>query len=117
MDSLIKELLAQPNHSEARAWLNKHSDKYFINLGELPTNQDSLELVEKFYVNGALEVIAVEIDKYPEEGENTGRLIIVLPHNKEKRDKILELCSAISEEQGFDRLIDTGQTHVFLMLD
>lgn len=117
MDNLIQKLLAQPNHAEARTWFNKHTDEYFINLGELETNQASLELVENFYSSGATEVIAVEIDQYPEEGENTGRLVIVLPDDKGKREKVLALCSDISEGQGFDRHTDIGQTHEFLMLD
>ena len=117
MDDFIQKILSKPNHSEARAWLNKHTDEYFINLGELPTNEESLALVSKFYANGAVEVVAVEIDQYPDEGENTGKLVIALPSEKEKREKVLGLCSDLAEEQGFDRLTDEGQTHVFVMLD
>ena len=117
-ESFIEARLANPNKVEARSWLeNTHSDEYFVNLGELGSNEESLDLIDKFYSAGAVEVIAVEIDKYEGEGENTGKLVVVLPEDKERRAKILELCSNIAEEQGFDRLEDFGQKRVFLMLD
>ena len=117
-ESFIKARLANPNKAEARSWLEDiHSDEYFVNLGELESSEKSLDLVNSFYDAGAVEVIAVEIDKYEDEGENAGKLVIVLPEDKEQRAKVLDLCSNIVEEQGFDRLEDFGQKRVFLMLD
>ena len=116
-ESFIEARLANQNKAEVRSWLeNTHTDEYFVNLGELGSNEESLDLVDKFYDAGAVEVIAVEIDKY-EEGENTGKLVIVLPEDTEKRAKVLGLCSEIAEGQGFDRVEDFGQKRVFLMLD
>ena len=100
-----------------RAWLGGHRDDYFINLGELESNEASLQLVNRFYEAGAIEVVAVEIDKYEGEGENTGKLVVVLPEGAEQRSKVLDLCSDIAQQQGFDPLEDFGQRRVFIMLD
>jgi hypothetical protein len=115
-EELIAARLANPNKAEARAWLDKHTDKCRATLGEL-LNDESLELVNNLYNVGAVEVIAVEIDEYESEGENTGKLVIVLPGDKENRAKVLNICSGIAEELGFDPLTDYGQKRVFLMLD
>jgi hypothetical protein len=116
-ERFIEQRLANPKQAEARAWLDGHNDEYFINFGESGSNEESRELVDKFYDYGAVAVIAVEIDKYEGAGKNTGKLVIVIPENKEQRAKILDLCNDIAEEQGFDRLEDFGQRRVFLMLD
>ena len=116
-EEFIDARLADPNKAEVRAWLGGHSDGYFINLGELESNEASLQLANRFYDAGAVEVVAVEIDKYEGEGENTGKLVVVLPEDRQQRAKILDLCSDIAQEQGFDRLDDFGQRRVFVMLD
>ena len=66
---------------------------------------------------GQLKSLAVEINKYEGEGENTGKLVVVLPEGGEQRSKVLDLCSDIAQEQGFDPLEDFGQRRVFIMLD
>ena len=116
-EKFIDARLADPNKAEVRAWLGGHSDEYFINLGELESNEASLQLVNRLYEAGAIEILAVEINKYEGEGENTGKLVVVLPEGGEQRSKVLDLCSDIAQEQGFDPLEDFGQRRVFIMLD
>ena len=116
-ERFVQERLANPNKAEAYSWLDECSDESFRNVGELESNEKSLDLINEIYRAGAVEVIAVEIDKYPDGGENTGKLVIVMPEEPEKRRKVLEWCSRISEEQGFAAREDFGQRHEFVMLD
>src|SRR5437870_3819650 len=115
-EKFIDARLADPNKAEVRAWLGGHRDDYFINLGELESNEASLQLVNRFYEAGAIEIVAVEIDKYEGEGENTGKLVVVLPEGGEQRSKVFDLCSDIAQEQGFDPLEDFGQRRVLSCL-
>ena len=116
-ERFIQELLVNPNRAEAFSWLDEGSDESFRNVGELETNEQSLDLIQEIYKAGAVEVVAVGIDKYPDGGENTGKLVIVMPEEPEKRRTVLEWCSKISEAQGFATHEDFGQRHAFVMLD
>ena len=116
-ERFVHELLANPNRAEAHSWLEECSDESFRNVGELESNEKSLDLIQEIYRAGALEVIAVEIDKYPDGGENTGKLVIVMPKEPNKRRKVLGWCSKISEDHGFAAHEDFGQQHEFVMLD
>ncbi len=116
-ERFVQELLANPNKAEAHSWLDESSDESFRNIGVLESNEKSLDLIQEIYRAGAVEVIAVEIDKYPDGGENTGKLVIVMPEGPEERRRVLEWCSKISEEQGFATHEDFGQRHEFIMLD
>jgi hypothetical protein len=116
-DEFIRKLLDNPDKAEAYSWLDECSDDSFRNVGELESNEKSLDLIREIYDAGAVEVIAVEIDKYPDGGENTGKLVIALPEEPEERKRVLEWCSKVSEAQGFAPHEDFGQTHEFVMLD
>lgn len=116
-ERFIQRLLESPNKAEAYSWLDECGDESFRNVGELESNEKSLDLIHEIYRAGAVEVIAVEIDKYPDGGENTGRLVIVMPEEPEKRRAVLEWCSKISEGWGFAAREDHGQRHELVMLD
>jgi hypothetical protein len=116
-EQFIQQLLAGPNSAEAYSWLDECSDESLRTVGELESNEQSLDLIQEIYTAGAVKVIAVEIDKYPDGAENTGKLVILLPAETEARKRVLEWCSKISEEQGFAAHEDVGQKHVFVMLD
>ena len=75
----IQKLLADPNKAEAFSWLDECEGDSFRTVGAWESNEQSLDLIREIYKAGAVEVIAVEIDKYPGGGENTGRLVIVMP--------------------------------------
>jgi hypothetical protein len=118
MKSFCESLISAPNAKEAREWLQSGRRCRFT-LGELDSTEESLALVEKAYVAGAVQVTAVEIDDYPDMGgcQNTGKLVITLPDAPSKRAKVLAWASKIVEDQGFDALTDTGERYVFVMLD
>ncbi len=78
--------------------------------------QTRSQLVEELYAAGAVEVLAVEIDRY-EEGENSGKLVIELSQIAQDREMVLDIAGKIAESQGFDRVTDDGQKYVFVMLD
>ena len=67
-----------------------------------------MQLVEELYAAGAVEVLAVEIDRY-EEGENSGKLVIELSQIAQDREMVLDIAGKIAESQGFDRETDNGQ--------
>ncbi len=115
-DAFIQGFLGGPNDQEVIAWLKGGTDNDFRSLGELTTNEESTTFAEQIYIAGAAEVVAVEIDKYPE-GQNTGKLVIRLPDDTDARRAVFEWLGDIGSEQGFDPEKDNGQAHLFVMLD
>jgi len=104
--------------AEALAWLKGNGGRN--TLGELPTNEESIALIEEAYHAGAEEVLAIEIDEYDEDDgvhENTGKLIVRLPMESAARRRVLGWCGKQAEAQGYDAEDDEGQTHVFVALD
>ena len=116
MDDFIRERLEDPDSkkAEALAWLEASGAKN--TLGELPTTKASIALVKEAYKAGAEEVLAVEIDEFEGVG-NTGKLIVRLPSDPEERKRAFKWCGKLAEKSGFDAEQDTGQTHLFIMLD
>jgi MORN repeat variant len=112
----IEELLASPESKEALAWL-KVGAPASRTLGELPTHKESVGLVTELYSLGAAKVTAVEIHRYETGEENTGKLVITLPADISGRDRIFAWCARKAEELGFDPETETGQQHLFVMLD
>ena len=111
-----RERLEDPNSkkAEALAWLE--NSKGNNTLGELSTTEESVALVKEAYEAGAVEVLAIEIDQY-DEMENTGKLIVKLPREPAPRERVFRWCGNQAEAQGFDAEKDSGQTHLFIMLD
>jgi hypothetical protein len=115
-DTFIHKLLDNPNKAEALSWLKDGGEDSFRNLGELDTTEESIALVQHLYDLGAVEVLAVEIDTYPE-GQNTGKLVITLPDTSEARKKIFAWSSEQAESLGFAPDKDVGQKQLFVGLD
>ena len=115
-DPAVGEWLADPQTKEALQWL-KEGPTLDRTLGELPTREASVKLVEKLYALGALKVWAVRIESSdPAEG-NTGKLLIGLPMEKQSRQKLFRWAAKEARRHGFDPETDTGQQHLFVMLD
>jgi hypothetical protein len=112
---LIRKLLKSPSQSEALSWLQNAGDEVRT-LGELSSNEESVSLVENLYSLGAVKVLAVEIDHYPE-GQNSGKLIVELPSDPQKRAQLFRSVGEHVERRGFERDKDTDQCHLFLWLD
>ena len=93
MDELVDAYFLSEDDppQEASAWLKAGAGH--CTLGELATTSSSLRLVKAVYKAGAVKVWAVAIDRYPDGSENTGKLVIELPHDHEARMSILKWVS------------------------
>jgi subtilase family serine protease len=112
----IQKFLDNPNKQEVLAWLDKDvTENYAVTLGEMDVNE-SYDFARKIYNFGAVEVLAVEIDSYPD-GENTGKLLIVLPNDIEKRKTLFVWNAHNAKSLGFEAEKDFGQEYIFVMLD
>ena len=116
-DKFVQQFLGAPDTREVLEWLRTTPDGEFRSLGESGSTEDSIALAQEIYDAGAAEVLAVEIDEYEDEVQNTGRLVIKLPDEAEARKRVFAWTNAISESHGFDPEPDTGQHYLFTMLD
>jgi hypothetical protein len=114
-EAFCEQVLKRGRTEEAISWL-KDKSKGVITLGELQTNKESLKLAQKIYRLGAEKVLAVEIGS-DEHGENSGKLIIVLPDDPERRKRLFRWSNTTARSLGFDPDVDIGQKHLFAMLD
>lgn len=115
-DEFVQQFLESPSTKEALAWLQAGSDSDFRSVGESESTEESIALIQQIYDAGAEEVLAVDIDEYPE-GQNTGKLVIRLPADPAARERVFAWAGEIAESQGFDAEQDSGQSYVFVMLD
>lgn len=116
LNNFAEALLERGVNDEARAWLQSGDAEDSRTLGELATTAESLQLVDDAYAAGAVRVIAAEIDQYPE-GENTSKLVIVLPDSAGERSALFRWAAPIAEQQGFDPDEEWGQDYLFVMVD
>ena len=121
-DDLSLKLLAGPNVREALAWLEetREPSRSLGAADSVPvyaSQPESLKFVKKLYRLGAVKVHAVEIDGAANEDQNTGELVVELPHEPEVRKKVLQVCNRCVRRHGFDPYPDTGQRYVFFKLD
>ena len=116
-DAFVERFLDSPNTKEALSWLRAASESDFRSVGEHETTEESIALIEEVYDAGAAEVLAVEIDEYPDEGQNTGKLVIKLPDDTNARQRVFAWVGEIAQSQGFDAEQDSGQSYLFVMLD
>ncbi len=112
----IEELLNTSGSREALAWLREGGPEERT-LGELPSREASLEIVQEIYSLGAARVTAVGITTYDTGEENTGKLIVSLPNSAPARAKVFAWCAQEAKHLGFEPERDIGQEHVFVMLD
>lgn len=116
LDELPLKLLQGPRVREALAWLQE-SRQPSRSLGEATGQDESIRLVKALYSLGAVAVHAVEINGGADEDQNTGRIIIELPQDRQQRKNLLEFCGELARDAGFDSESDLGQRYVLLMLD
>jgi hypothetical protein len=107
--------LLRDGAQEARDWLARGESTR--TLGEFASTASSIRFVSQLVRAGALAAWAVQIDRYPDGTENTGRIVVELPDNREARAKILARLSRKSKAMGAGPIEDAGQKYVFLMLD
>ncbi len=115
-DELPLKLLKGPRVREALSWLEE-SRQPSRSVSEATGQDESIRLVKKLYGLGAVAVHAVEIDGEPAEEQNTGRIVIELSQDQEKRRELLKFCGKLARKEGFDPDPDVGQRYMLLMLD
>lgn len=86
-------------------------------IGQCSRPEDSIELVKDLYVLGAVNVWTFDIDGGSNEEQNSGKLVIELPVDSQKRQQILEKCGELGKELGFDPEADTDQKYTLVILD
>jgi hypothetical protein len=116
-NDFIQGLLRKKNTAEAFSWLDEATDESSRTLGELDSNEKSIDLVAEAYRAGAVKVMAVDIDTYPDGHQNTGKLIVELPEDKSRRKAVFDWCGKQAQATGYDSEEDGGQSHLFVMLD
>lgn len=112
-DDICKGILSSNKAQEARGWFK--SGRCF--LGESDDEQGSIELVESLYKAGAVKIWVFDINIDEPSQQYSGRLIVEMPKNSLKREKIFSICDEIAENFGFDLEEDCGQQYRLLMLD
>ena len=115
-DDFYKKLFAENEMVDAMEWLTE-SDVQERTLGECTRQEDSVGLVQDFIKIGAVKIWTFDIEGGADEEQNSGKLVIELPRDENKRKTILEKCGEIAKAMGFDSEPDTGQKYTFLMLD
>jgi hypothetical protein len=117
----IQEFLDDPNIREAREWLSKATEHDIRSLGESGSSEEARRLIDEIYKAGAAEVLVVDIDEDEIDEQrvlqNSGRLVIKLPESPAEREPLFAWAACNSESHGFDADEDTGQSHLFVMLD
>ena len=116
LDELPLKLLQGPRVREALAWLQE-SRQPSRSLGEATGQDESIRLVKELYSLGAVSVHAVEIDGGAGDEQNTGRIVIELPQDRQQRENLLEFCGELARDAGFDSEFDLEQRYVLLTLD
>lgn len=116
-DEFVQQFLGSPNTREVLKWLGESSETDFRSIGELGSTEESIALANEIYDAGSVEVLAVDIDEYPDEGQNSGKLLIKLPKDSDERKRVFARAGQIALSQGFDPEIDSGQSYLFVMLD
>lgn len=117
--AFIASLLAKPNHSEARAWLqgsNGHASAK--SLGRFKREDDATKFVNALYEAGAVEVIASETYSNKAHDRFADSLLVRLPRTLAKRKAIRKVTAQLQKRKlgAIQPDDDFGETHLFLSL-
>jgi hypothetical protein len=104
-DEFIQKFRADPSQAEARQWLASDGNR---NIGEM-TPEGSREFIEEGYKAGATKILAVEI-----QDETTNCLVVELPLNGVRRQRVFAWNNQNAQGSGFDPDEDWGQKEVFV---
>jgi hypothetical protein len=108
-----------PGARDSLEWLKGAAEESERSLGELPSAEDSVELVNEFLSAGAKRVLAINIQVDDDGSENTGELLVELPSRRatKKRRSVLDACNEQNQNLGFSPIKDTGQKYIHVALD
>lgn len=114
--------LTGQKHYEARQWLADNAGPSPLASNRFGEKENAIAFVEQLYQAGARAVYVVNIMNDPqtirdEGGPYADSLVVMLPEDKDKREKLFELIGAESRREGFDPDKDHGQKELFLWWD
>jgi hypothetical protein len=112
-DPFCRKLLDTKTHREALAWVKESKDRDIRTIGEQSPAQ-SLKVVQRLYQEGAQRVWAVDVEKYPNQGQSTNNLVIELPTDPNRRRRLFSMEARAAASGGFDPVSDDGQHYMFL---
>ncbi len=117
-EQLVARLLNDSGSHEVVSWLSRGSPNEGRTVGRFASSDESLKFVKSLYELGALEILAVQIERHFEsKTQHTGKLVIKLPTGLDTRQAIFDWCRQQGESLGFSPDPDRGETHLFLLLD
>ena len=113
-------LLEKANRKEAWAWLSKKDGrKGCHSMGRFGSQRTALELVEKLYDAGAVEVIVPGIYCDKKGNEFADALLILLPQAKTSRANVRKVCASLRAHSlgSFQPDVDIGESYLYVMMD
>ncbi len=107
------------NSHEARTWLKNNKNPHAFVKNRFKDKKAALEFINKFYQNGAVELIIDHIKKEEwrikkEGGPYADTLVIELPADFQKRTEIFKLYSKEAKNGGYEPENDEGQDIIIL---
>ena len=116
-DRFIARLLSDSRKAEALQWL-KAARNGHRTIGGCKTTANSTKFVENLYALGAVEIIAAQIQpRQNGGGEHTGKIVVKLPKEADRRKALFNWCAEQGDSLGFSPDLDQGESHLFLLLD
>jgi hypothetical protein len=112
-DEFCGNIISSGKAIEARQWLKGRK----CYLGEDMDDKETSKLLDSLYKAGAVNVWVFDITEDEPEVEYSGRIIIEMPKDGNKRSKLIKLSNKITAGDGFEEEVDYGQKYIFLMLD
>ncbi len=115
LDSIPEEYTKGP---EARVWLKKNEGESALASNRFGETANALKFVDKLYDAGAVNVIVPEACITADEVEvYADGLLVTLPTEPEKRDRVWQLCREELTREGEDASGDPDEDMVFLWWD
>jgi hypothetical protein len=113
-----QSVLENPNHCEARTWLNAETHLNSRSLAKFRTVKAALRFVDELYATGAESVIVFAISTGKGGKLFADALLVQLPKSKSKRAALRKICREFCARRGGAALPEKeiGETHLYMML-
>jgi hypothetical protein len=112
-DTTCRKLLAEKENREALSWLEQSKPGNIRTIGE-QNPEESLKIVKNLYAAGAVKAHVVGIERDPQYGETTNIVCVELPVDHASRKQLFHIEAKVASNEGFDPVLDEGQTYLFL---